>query len=145
VLKPPIVVMPMLTLNKIVRSGLEFAINLSPEVHVVHVDVNDDREAILAQWKEIVEEPLRVACIKVPELTILDSPYRLIINPVVDFALDLAKKNPDRKIAVIIPELVEKHWYMNFLHNQRSTWLKAALLLRGTDRIVVINVPWYLN
>ena len=145
VLKPPIVVMPMLTLNKIVRSGLEFAINLSPEVHVVHVDVNDDREAILAQWKEIVEEPLRAACIKVPELTILDSPYRLVINPVVDFALDLAKKNPDRKIAVIIPELVEKHWYMNFLHNQRSTWLKAALLLRGTDRIVVINVPWYLN
>jgi len=144
-LHPPIVVMPMLTLNKIVRSGLEFAINLSPEVHVVHVAVSDDREVILAQWKEIVEQPLRAQGIKVPELTILESPFRLIINPVVDFALDLAKKNPDRKIAVIIPELVEKHWYMNFLHNQRSTWLKAALLLRGTDRIVVINVPWYLN
>jgi hypothetical protein len=40
---------------------------------------------------------------------------------------------------------VEKHWYHNFLHNQRATWLKTALLLKGNRRIVIINVPWYVD
>jgi hypothetical protein len=59
--------------------------------------------------------------------------------------LDLEKQNPDRQIAVIIPELVEKHWYQYFLHNQRAAWLKAALLRRGTQRIAIIDVPWHLS
>ncbi|MBV9851295.1 MAG: hypothetical protein JO250_16620, partial [Armatimonadetes bacterium] len=50
-----------------------------------------------------------------------------------------------RMIAVIIPELVGSHWYEYLLHNQRSTAMKAALLLRGDQQVVVINVPWYLS
>jgi hypothetical protein len=46
---------------------------------------------------------------------------------------------------VIIPELVESKWYEYLLHNQRATGLKAALLLRGDQRVVVINVPWYVK
>jgi hypothetical protein len=48
-------------------------------------------------------------------------------------------------VAVIIPELVAHHWYEHLLHNQRAAMLKALLLLRGEEDIVVINVPWYLS
>src|SRR5437660_5427101 len=46
---------------------------------------------------------------------------------------------------LLIPELVERHWYHNLLHNKRASVLKALLLLKGNQRIVVINVPWYLT
>lgn len=57
----------------------------------------------------------------------------------------LKEENPHRQIAVIIPELVEKHWYHYPLHNQRAELLKALILLEGGKQIVPINVPWYLK
>jgi amino acid transporter len=143
--RPPIVVVPMLVLNKAILAGVQFALNLSGEVQVVHVECGVNKDKLLRQWNTIVAEPVRRSGLNVPKLTFLDSPYRFIINPIVDFVLDIEKQNPDREIAVIIPELVEKHWYQYFLHNQRASWLKAALLRRGTQRIAVINVPWYLS
>jgi hypothetical protein len=63
----------------------------------------------------------------------------------VEIALREAKKNPDRPIAVVIPELVEKRWYNYFLHNQRAAVLKAMLYFLGSKNIVVVNVPWYVE
>ncbi len=80
-----------------------------------------------------------------PEVKILESPYRFVITPIVDYVLDLQKSMPDRQIAVIVPELVEQHWYQYFLHNQRAQWLKAALLRKGNSKIIVVTVPWYLR
>ena len=51
----------------------------------------------------------------------------------------------DRQIAVLVPELVERHWYHFLLHNQRARLLKELLLLKGNQRIVVVDVPWYLQ
>jgi amino acid transporter len=141
----PIVVVPMLTFNKVIRGGLQFALNLSSEVNVVHVECAVNKEELLRQWNEVVAEPLKRSGLPVPRLTFLDSPYRFVISPIVAYVLDLEKQNPDRQIAVIIPELVEKHWYQYFLHNQRASWLKSALLRYGTQRIAVITVPWYLS
>ena len=81
----------------------------------------------------------------VPELVELASPYRLILSPVIDYVLDVERSRPDQQIAVLVPELVEKHWYLYPLHNKRASILKALLLLRGNRRIVIINVPWYLD
>ena len=144
-LRPPIVVVPMLSLNKVIRAGLQFALNLSTDVKVVHVECGVNQEELLRQWNEVVAEPLRRSGLAVPQLTFLDSPYRFVISPIVEYVLDLEKKNPDRHIAVIIPELVEKHWYQYFLHNQRAAWLKTALLRRETQRIAIIDVPWHLS
>ncbi len=49
------------------------------------------------------------------------------------------------RLAVVIPELVEARSWQCLLHNQRATGLKAALLLRGGHRVVLMNVPWYLG
>ena len=75
----------------------------------------------------------------------LASPYRLIITPILDYVLEVEAQNPGRQIAVIVPELVERHWYHYPLHNQRAELLKALLLLKGSRNIVLINVPWYIN
>jgi hypothetical protein len=63
----------------------------------------------------------------------------------VDYALRLERENPGRQVAVLVPELVERRWYYVLLHNNRSSALKALLLLRGNQRITVINIPWYLK
>jgi ABC-type amino acid transport system permease subunit len=80
-----------------------------------------------------------------PKLVILPSPYRFVITPIVDYVLDLARKNPSRQVAVIIPEIVERRWYYHMLHNQRGTALKSMLYFKGNGRILVINVPWYIE
>jgi hypothetical protein len=66
-----------------------------------------------------------------------------VVRPLEDFVNKLKGEYPDRLIAVIIPELVETRWYESILHNHRATWLKTDLLLKGDQRVVVINVPWY--
>jgi hypothetical protein len=76
---------------------------------------------------------------------VLTSPYRLILTPILDYILEAEKNCQDRQVAVILPELVERHWYHHFLHNKRAAVLKAMLLVKGNARIVVINVPWYLE
>jgi hypothetical protein len=111
----------------------------------VHVTTKEDDQEFLSEWRREVEEPVRKAGLRMPQLKLLKSPYRFVIGPIVEFVLKLEEENPGRQIAVIIPEFVEKHWYQNFLHNRRATWLKAALLLKGNQRIVIINVPWYLD
>jgi amino acid transporter len=141
----PIVVMPMMEWTKVSRAGLQFAFKICSEVYVVHVSTGDADKEFLDRWHKAVEEPARQAGLRLPQVKVLKSPYRFVIGPIVDYVLELERKHPERQLAVIIPELVEKHWYHNFLHNQRATWLKAALLLKGNRRIVIINVPWYLD
>jgi hypothetical protein len=58
---------------------------------------------------------------------------------------DLEKEHPERTLAVIIPELVERHWYHHLLHNKTAVMLKGLLYLSGMRRVTVINVPWYLD
>jgi hypothetical protein len=94
---------------------------------------------------EYVEEPAKQAGFPVAKLVMLTSQYRQVLNPIVEFVLETQKNNPHRRIAVVIPETVELHWYHFFLQNQRPEILKALLLLKGNERIVIVNVPWYLH
>ncbi|MBV9744358.1 MAG: hypothetical protein JO099_11390 [Acidobacteriia bacterium] len=73
----------------------------------------------------------------------IESPYRFVIGPLLDFILKVEREHPDRQIAVVLPNLVEQHWYHRFLHNQRAELLTALLLVRGGQRIEIVNVPWY--
>jgi len=141
--RTPIVVMPMMMWTRVSRAGLQFALQICTEIHVVHVSTGDADKDFVSKWRKLVEAPLRQAGVPIPQVKVLKSPYRFVIAPIVDYVLELEKNCPGRQIAVIIPELVEKHWYHNFLHNRRATWLKAALLMKGNRRIVTIDVPWY--
>jgi hypothetical protein len=75
----------------------------------------------------------------------IHSPYRFVVAPIVDYVIKLAADNPDRRVITIVPELVERRWYNYFLHTQRAALLKTLLLVKGNDRISVLNIPWYFK
>jgi amino acid transporter len=141
----PIVVLPVDRWSKIAEKGVRFALSLSSEIKAVHVESSEETEDFVKNWGRLVEEPIRAAGKTLPELVVLKSPYRFVITPLVDYVLKMSEENPDRVIAVVVPELVEKHWYHYPLHNQRAQALKALLLVRGNQRVITMNVPWYLN
>ena len=141
----PIVVIPVDRWSRITEKGLRFALMLSREVRAVHVDCGEDEESVCNMWEANVAAPMRAANLIVPELVLLHSPFRFVIQPVVDYVLDVERQNEDRQVAVLVPELVVSHWYQNLLHNQRANLLKLMLLVRGNQRILVINIPWYLD
>jgi amino acid transporter len=141
----PLVIMPVDRWSRLTEKGLRFALSLSKDVQAVHVDCGDDEKSICDMWEEKVAGPLQKAGLPVPELVSLKSPYRYVITPLVDYILEQEKSHPNQQIAILVPELVVRHWYENLLHNQRANLLKIVLLVRGNQRILVINIPWYLN
>jgi amino acid transporter len=145
-LEPPLVVVPVDSWNLLTEKALRFGLQISPDVLAVHVGVSEDKQqALREQWQQEVEQPAQRAGRPAPQLIILDSPYRRLFAPLIDFVRQLEQQHPSREIAIIVPELVEKHWYEAFLHGHRAEVLKARLLLDEGERIVMINVPWYLN
>lgn len=144
-IEPPIIVVPIHDWGKVAQRALEFALTLSTDIRAVHVATEDETNALRDQWPEVVESPLKKVGRTPPELVTLPSPYRLVLRPILDYVLKIEQEHPGRQIAVIVPELVEKHWYHYPLHNQRAELLKALLLLHGSRRIVLINVPWYIK
>src|SRR5262249_571875 len=143
---PPVVVVPIAGLNTITAKALRFALRLSPDVIAVHIHQDQENdEVFLKQWADDIETPARRAGLPTPRLDIVPSPYRQLIKPLLAHIDELLAQYPSRLIAVIIPELVEAHWYEYLLHNQRAKWLKAGLFARRDQRVVIINTPWYLD
>jgi len=140
----PLVVVPLDGWTRLTEKGLRFALKLSDSVEAVHVDAEDCREQIADLWQRDVADPLTSAGLKVPDLVFVESPYRFVLMPLVEHILQLERTHPERQIAVLISELVVKHWWQAPLHNQRAQLLKLLLLVRGNQRIMVINIPWYL-
>jgi len=145
-IRPPIVIIPMDRWSRISAKAIRFALSISNEIQIVHVDTADvdhgDQELALL-WKDKIIEPMRAAGLPEPKFEQLHSPYRTILMPLLDYILSEERIHENRHIAVLVPELVVRHWWQTLLHNQRSSLLKLLLLVRGKQRIVVINIPWY--
>jgi len=143
-LQEPIVVIPMARWDRIAEKAMRFGLLLSKEIKVVHVHSDDEEGSLDEVWDKFIEEPIKRTGLQEPELVTIASTYRFVVNPLMEYILELEQKNPGRKIAVLLPELVVRHWWENALHNQRVQLLKLLLLLKGNQRIVVVNIPWYL-
>ena len=144
-LQEPIVVIPMARWDKITEKAMRFGLLLSKEIKVVHIHSEDTErdEGLEAIWDDLVMKPIREKNLQEPQLVTIPSNFRYVISPLMDYILKLEDENPGRKVAVLLPELVVRHWWENLLHNQRVQLLKLLLLLRGNQRIVVVNIPWY--
>jgi len=75
-------------------------------------------------------------------LTVLNSPYREVTRPVLDYVKSLTRKSPRDLVTVYIPEYVVGHWWEQLLHNQSALRLKGRLLF--TQGVMVVSVPWQL-
>ncbi|MGW4817266.1 APC family permease, partial [Kitasatospora cineracea] len=122
-------------LHKATLRALGYAQALRPDtLEAVTVAVeNDATDELKAQWDAHgIEVPLKV----------LDSPYREITKPVVQYVREHRRSSPREAVAVFIPEYVVGHWWEHLLHNQSALWLKSRLLF--TPGVMVISVPWQL-
>jgi amino acid transporter len=142
---PPFVIVPLDQWSRITEKGMRFALGLSHDVQAVHVDCGEHDDALDGVWQRNVVAPVQAAGLPVPELVTLQSPYRFIILPLVEHVLKMEREHQGRTIAVLVPELVVRHWWDNLLHNQRAQLLKLMLLVKGNQAIVVLNIPWYLQ
>jgi amino acid transporter len=140
-----IVVVPIENFNVIAQKALQAAFGLSKQIHILHVEEENSTRDFESEWKKYVQPAIDREQLHPPVLTVLRSSYRKVIGPIIDYILKLERENPDRAIAVLIPQLIESHWYYNLLHNQRATILRTILLLKGLNRILIINVPWNLE
>jgi amino acid transporter len=141
----PIVVVPLDRWTRISEKALSFALSMSSDIHCVHVRTSDDPDPFCEQWEKDIVAPLKTAGRAIPKLVTLKSPYRYVLYPIVDYVLRVEGERASSKVCVLIPELVVRHWWEGLLHNRRSDLLKVILLMRGNRRIVVINIPWYLE
>ncbi|WP_424530482.1 APC family permease [Sphaerisporangium viridialbum] len=98
----------------------------------VGVDTDEARQ-LQADWEE--------RGIPVP-LKILDSPYREITRPVLEYVKSLRRRSPRDVVTVFIPEYVVGHWWEHLLHNQSALRLKGRLLFQ--PGVMVTSVPWQL-
>jgi amino acid transporter len=144
-LNPPLVVVPVDRWSRIAKRAFKFAITLSPDIIAVHVNSGEHTVYLQQQWCSFIETPMLQLGMKPPKLVVVSSPYRFVVTPIVDYILDLANKHPDRQLAIVVPEIVERRWYFQFLHNQRGALLKTMLYFKGNEQVIVVNVPWYVR
>jgi hypothetical protein len=116
--------------------ALAYAQGTRPDtLTAVTVNVDDaDTRKIQTDWEERE--------ISVP-LTIIDSPYREITRPLIDYVKSLRTDSPRDVVTVFIPEYVVGKWFENFLHNQSALRLKGRLLYE--PGVMVVSVPWQLQ
>ena len=143
-LAEPLIIIPVDRWSRISEKALRFAMKLSDQVQAVHVDAEECYEEVSRNWQQNVGGPFAQAGRAVPELVFLESPYRFVLTPLLDYIGKVERECPDRQIAVLVPELVVKHWWQTPLHNQRARMLKMLLTVQRNHRIMVISLPWYL-
>jgi hypothetical protein len=122
-------------MSRVTLGAIEYARSISKDVIAVTVNLdNADREKLQQEWEEWAPD--------VP-LVVLDSPYRSIHRPLLQFIQEVEDWRDDDVVTVVVPEFVAKRWWHQFLHNQTSLFLKAALLFQ--PKIVVVTVRQHLR
>lgn len=118
-----------------ILAALEYALLLGLDCRAVHVAINKKAlPEVMATWERYGEG--------VP-LDVLNTPYRSLIKPVLEYVDRLREENPDRVITVIVPEAVASTWIHSLLQENVANQLKQALGLR--KNVVVTNVRYFLD
>lgn len=121
--------------HKGVIQALEYARTISQDCRALYIETDPAETPLVRdRWEQYK--------IDVP-LVILESPYRSVIGPVLNYLEEAKKERPDYMVTVVLPEFVPKKWWQQALHNQTGFFLKVALLFRKD--LVVTNVRYYLK
>jgi amino acid transporter len=130
------VIMPIGGVHKGTLAALQYAKLLSDDITVVHVSIDpDEAERVRQKWEDWGDGY---------RLVILDSPYRLFIEPLIEYINEIEKKRqPNEVISIVVPEFVPSRWWATILHTQTAVTLRMALLFhRG---IVITSVPYLVK
>ena len=133
-------IVPIAGMDRVSIQSLAYARSISDHVIAVHVAIDPDdvrpvREA-WQRWRPNIDEKEQT------ELVIIESPYRSLTRPLLNYIDTVHELYPDYTLTVLLPEFIVAHWWEHFLHNQTALALKAGLLFR--PGIVVTSVPQHL-
>jgi amino acid transporter len=133
--RPTTVLVPVAGLHRGVLRALRFAAGLGCPAKALHVATDEgEAQKLQRQWDKLD--------IGIP-LVMLESPYRSLAGPVVEYVDKVIASEPEGFVAVVIPEFVPSHWRHAFLHNQSALLLEFTL--RTRPQAVLISVRYLLS
>ena len=137
---PPVarhrVIMPVSGVHRGSLAALRYARDLSDDVTAVHVSLDPtEAERLQRKWEQWGDGV---------RLVILDSPYRLLLEPLLEYIQEIAdQRQPNETITIVVPQFVSRHWWNSWLHTQAALMLRLALLFR--PGIVITDVPYQVE
>ncbi|HMA03804.1 MAG: APC family permease [Gemmatimonas sp.] len=129
------VVVPINAITKATAGALVYATMISADVRATYIDLDhSDTEKLRAAWQ---------AWDIGIELVVVDSPYRSVLRPLVEYVENLRRDAPGELVTVVVPEIVPRRWWEHFLHNKTALYIRTAFLFK--PNVVVTAVPFHLG
>jgi hypothetical protein len=118
-----------------VVGALDYALTLSSDVRAVYIDVDPSAtNQVLRDWDRWGRGA---------PLVVLASPFRSLMEPLLEYIEQLDAEHPDGYVTVVLPEFVPARWWHHLFHNQRALLIKGALLFK--PKTIVTSVPFHLE
>ncbi|MBI4885875.1 MAG: APC family permease [Acidobacteria bacterium] len=128
------VLVPISGVHRAVVAAIDYARTLSADVRAVYVNIDaaatSQLEREWAQWGQGVR------------LVVLESPYRSLMEPLLEYIGRIGVERPEDFLTVVLPEFVPARWWHHLFHNQRALLIKGSLLFMPNT--VVTSVPFHL-
>ena len=131
----PRVIVPISRIDRSALYALGFAKAIASDVTALHIADGPDEAADMQRRWERLGNGLPLA--------IVESPYRVLIAPLVAYIDALGRQDPSSTIVVVLPEFVPRHFWEYLLHNQSALRLKLRLFFRRNT--VVVDVPYHVD
>lgn len=130
------VIVPVATPTNIVAQTLTYAKSISKDIVALHIATDEENaQKVEKKWHDWNPGV---------ELVTVYSPYRLVIQPLLDYIIQLEhQKEPEDYITILIPEFQTKKWWHRLLHNQTGWVLRTLLILK--ENVIVTSVPFHLK
>ncbi|MEO7042609.1 MAG: APC family permease [Gemmatimonadaceae bacterium] len=129
------VVVPVAGITKAVAGALSYATAISDDVRALAVNV----DPITTQKLNLEWETWDIGV----NLIVLDSPYRSVVRPIVNYVDSLSLSHPGELVTVVVPEIVPRRWWEHLLHNKTALYIRTAFLFKSN--VVVTSVPYQLG
>jgi amino acid transporter len=130
------VILPLSGVHRGTLAALRYAESLSDDVTAVHVSIDEgETEKLQKKW-EIWGDGVR--------MVVLDSPYRLMIEPLLDYISELNEHRlPNEMITIVVPQFIPRRFWTNALHMRTADTLRKVLM--GQKDIVIVEVPYQVD
>ena len=129
------VLVPISGIQRAVVGAVDYARTLSSDVRAIYVNLDTSAtEHLKREWEQWGDG--------VP-LVVLQSPYRSLMEPLLDYIERVSAEQPEGYVTIVLPEFVPARWWHHLFHNQRALLIKGALLFKPNT--VVTSVPFHLR
>jgi amino acid transporter len=129
------VIVPISNINQGTLAALRYARILSEDITAVHISLEpDDTASVRKRWERWGRGN---------RLVIVDSPYRLFLEPLLDYIAEIiANRQANETITIVVPHFVPENRLHNMLHMQTAEMLRRELL--STPGVVITEVPYQI-